>query len=202
MNRRPWPLFFLAAVGCSSSIDVPTIDPKAVSDKALAQYDTNHDGILDAAELEQCPGLRSLAERLHPGGERRLSREEIQECLEEYRRSQVGLVEVRLKVTFNDQPLRGAAMVLEPESFLGSQIKSARGTTDEYGRTRLQVEGAPLSGCNLGFYRVRICKPDGQGTETLPAQYNTQTRLGAEVGPEMRGALAFPLSSTPDGGNR
>jgi hypothetical protein len=201
MNRSTWPLLLLAAMGCSGSIEVPSISPKSASEKALDLYDSNHDGSLDATELERCPGLRSLAERLHPNGERRLSREEIQECLEEYRLSKVGLVEVRIKVTLDNQPLIGAVVILEPEEFLGSQIKPARGTTDEHGRCRLQVEGAPLTGCNLGFYRVRISKPDVKGTETLPAHYNTQTRLGAEVHPEIKGALVFSLSSAPEGGN-
>jgi hypothetical protein len=73
---------------------------------------------------------------------------------------------------------------LEPEKFLGSGVKPASGVTDRDGSAALKAEGQDLPGVQFGFYRVRISKKDGQGRETLPARYNTQTTLGCEIAPD------------------
>jgi hypothetical protein len=203
MARRIWlgslALLLPPALGCGGDIEVPRIDPKSASDKALAAYDTNGDGFLDDEELTRCPGLKSCLARLDTDMDGRLSRSEIEECLIVQQRSKVGLMEVLCKVTLGGKPLAGANITLEPEAFLGSNIKSAAGTTDERGQARLRTQDAPLSGCNLGIFRVRISKRDSQGNEALPPCYNTQTELGVEVSPEKRGQYLFHLASNSEG---
>ena len=198
MGRRTWsPALALAALlapGCATRIAPPPLDPKAAGARALADYDRNRDGFLDARELEQCPGLKSCLARLDKDRDGRLSQGEVEKLLEGYRDSGIGLIEVACRVTLDRQPLAGAEVTLAPEPFMGEGARPARGTTDERGRARPQVEGAPVRGCHLGVYRVRISKKDAQGRETVPARYNTQTQLGIEVGPGMEGGYTFNLA--------
>src|SRR5262249_50249538 len=50
---------FALAVGCSegagSRVPAPSLSSTGAAKEALAEYDTNRDGYLDAKELEQCP---------------------------------------------------------------------------------------------------------------------------------------------------
>lgn len=189
-------LLSLPGGGCSRTIETPRIDVKESAARAMAAYDTNGDGVLDAKELKQCPGLESCARRLHRDSKDvRLSRDEVEQVLAAYVESQTGLMAVMCKVTLNDEPLAGAEVVLEPEAFMGDGLKPARGTTDEQGKARMQIEGAPAPGCHLGIYRVRISKADAGGRETLPARYNRQTQLGIEVGSSgSKGTSTFPFA--------
>ena len=198
MGRSAWSpalaLVALLAPGCAARVEAPPLGPKAAGARALADYDRNKDGFLDARELEQCPGLKSRLARLDKDRDGRLSPGEIENLLEGYRDSGIGLMEVVCRVTLGGKPLAGAEVDLAPEPFRGDGVKPARGTTDERGRARPQVEGAPLRGCHLGAYRVRISKKDARGRETLPARYNVQTQLGIEVGPGMEGGYTFHLT--------
>src|SRR5712671_1142505 len=172
-------LLSLPGGGCArTAFEAPRLDVKEIAGRALAEYDTNHDGYLDARELKQCPGLEKCLARFDLDKDKRLSREELEQGLTEYVESQVGLMAVVCKVMLNDEPLAGAVVVLEPEAFMGDSSKPARATTDEKGVARPRVEGAPGPGCHLGIYRVRITKADAGGRELLPARYNTQTQLG------------------------
>src|SRR5262245_9454796 len=49
-------------IGCSppGTVAIPKISPESMSEQALAEYDANKDGALDAKELEKCPGLKSI----------------------------------------------------------------------------------------------------------------------------------------------
>jgi len=190
----PLSVLVILAVGCSRPIDVPPIDPADVTSRALAEYDLNKDGFLDAAELERCPGLKTALSRFDKDRDGRFSRAELQEYFEEWAKSKTGLHQVLCKVTLDGQPLAGATVTLEPEAFLGGKVKSAKGVTDDRGEARFQTEGAPQSGCNLGLYRVRVSRPVN-GTESIAARYNTETRLGIEVSPSMRGRTVFSLQS-------
>jgi hypothetical protein len=70
-----------------------------------------------------------------------------------------------------------------PESFLGSEIQTAAGTTDKTGRAMPSVPAYGSDhrpGVAPGFYRIEITKAD----ENIPAKYNTATILGGEV-PQM-----------------
>ena len=191
-------LLFLAlsSAGCSRTIETPRINARDIAARALAEYDTNGDGVLDARELKRCPGLESCAKRLHPKSkDPRLSLEELEQVLTEYVDSQTGLMTVVCKVTLNEEPLAGAEVVLEPEAFMGDSSKPARGTTDEQGKAQMKIEGAPQPGCHLGIYRVRIAKADAGGRQMLPARYNTETQLGIEVGSAgLKGSSTFPFA--------
>ena len=84
------------------------------------------------------------------------------------------------------QPLGGAQVTFEPESFLGDEIKPAIGTTNSVGDAAPSIRPEDRSdpklpgGVHLGLYKVRISKADN-GKETIPSKYNTETILGQEV---------------------
>jgi hypothetical protein len=160
----------------------------------MAEYDTNRDGYLDPKELERCPGLNSCWKSLDTDGDGRLSASEIEDRLVTYRDSRIGIIAVICKVELDGGPLSGATVTMKPESFLGDSIKPATGTTDNDGRAQMQIQGMDVPGCQCGFYRVEISKSDGN-REIIPARYNSQTTLGLEVGPSVRGSSVFRLSS-------
>jgi hypothetical protein len=198
MKSWAWMLLpLLAAIlGCGSSgtIPIPQIDPAEATARAMLEYDKNKDGYLDAGELKHCPGLNSMLEEFDTNHDGRLSATEIEEGLASLQKSKIGLQEIICTVYLDKKPLSGATVEVEPESFLGLQIKPARGTTNARGRAHFQIEGAPKPGCNVGVYRVRITKNDDKGKQ-LPARYNTHTELGLAVGSVVRGSYVFRLSS-------
>jgi hypothetical protein len=190
-------LTFLSAVGCSRSAgEVTHIDAQEAAARAMADCDSNHDGHLDAKELERCPGLKSILPQLDKDRDGRLSQAEIEAGLAAIQENQFGLTDVICKFTFNKEPLAGATVVLEPEPFLQPYIKPAQGTTNDQGRVVPQIDGESRPGCNVGLYRVRVTRSDG---EPIPARYNTQSQLGLGVGsglaPRGTGIYNFHLTS-------
>jgi hypothetical protein len=181
----------LALLGCADSrrIEAPALDPEAAADRALANYDKNHDGFLDARELESCPALKAALKRLDTDHDGRLSRDEILARLQEFADSDVGLYVTTVKVEQDGKPVAGANVEFEPEPFLGGAIKPAQGMTDAGGRCFPRVQ-PDVPGCQFGFYRVRISKKDSSGNELIPPRY--ESTLGAEV--PGHGTLVFSLS--------
>jgi hypothetical protein len=186
-----------ALVGCSSGtarVRGPSVDPKGATAAAMAEFDKNKDGFLDAAEVQGCPGLNVYLQRVHPDG--KLSAAELEERLELYEKSRIGLILTVIRVTLDDVPLQNATVTMKPEAFLGSNIKAATGTTDGRGLAEMRTEGMDVPGAACGFYRVEISKVVG-GRESIPARYNAQTTLGLEIGPDVRGVAGglFKLTS-------
>jgi hypothetical protein len=162
---------------------MPPLAPAEAGKQALAEYDKNGDGLLDAKELESCPALKKSLKALDTNGDGRLSAQEIADRVQSYVDARVALTAVTCKVIYNGRPLEGATVVFEPEKFMGTGIKQASGVTDVNGAADLRVEGESLDGAHFGFYRVRISKRDAQGRETIPSQYNSATVLGREIAP-------------------
>jgi hypothetical protein len=172
-------------VGCNGAtrVDAPPFDVKAAVEKAFADYDSNHDGMLDAQELERCPSLKSALGRIDKNNDKRINREELQEEFTTYEKSRVGLMEIVLRVMQDEKPVAGATIELEPEKFMGPKISPATGTTDEAGRARMKKQGSDQFGVHFGCYKVRISKKDANGRELIPARYNTESKLGFEAAP-------------------
>jgi hypothetical protein len=199
MGVRGWLLVLVlisSAAGCGSRrIAIPSLDPSAMTSRALTDYDTNRDGFLDAKELERCPGLKSALPGIDKNKDGRLSREELLAYFTSLAEIRAGLQRTTCRVLLDGEPLSGATVTAEPEAFMGGAAKPAQGVTDNTGQAELTVEGGVLPGCNLGIYRLRISKTDPQGQETLPPQYNKQTQLGLEVSQNVRGQPVFNLRS-------
>src|SRR5262249_18714977 len=151
---------------------------------ALAEYDTNKDGALDAKELEACPALLSALKKIDKNNDGRLTADEIADRLTYFQ--QPGMQQdVSVEVTLDGQPLAGATVTLVPEKFMGPSTRPASAVTDEAGTGTFRIEGSgdPVA---PGYYRVQVSKNVG-GRETVPAKYNAQTVLGQEVVPAAEG---------------
>lgn len=171
--------------GCSRSKPArqPSIDPSAAGSGAMKLYDTNGDGKVAGDELEKAPSLKEALPRLDTNKDGGVSADEVAERVNTWKQMGTAMVFVSCTVTLDGKPLPGAKVIFEPESFLGSDIKTAFGTTNEAGQAGIVIppEDRPdptlPGGIQFGLYKVRITK-DGVN---IPARYNTETILGQEV---------------------
>jgi hypothetical protein len=191
----------MLTAGCSGRApEEPAFSPAEAAHKAMAEYDVNKDGVLDAKELERCPALLNLLTELDSKEENSGQRKkgmllpgEIQGRLEGFQARHMTLVPVRCHVRLDGEPLEGATVTLVPENFLGPGIQPARGVSDSQGSVKLVTEGNDFPGVAPGFYRIEVSKEDATERETLPDRYNTHTTLGKEVSPQARGGVAIHL---------
>ena len=176
-------LSLLPGCGRREGLIPPTYSPDESAKQALAEYDANHDGYLDAKEVERCPALKYRFETLDQNGDHRLSVQEIAAWIQVYADSEIALKSILCSVQLDGRPLQGATVTYVPEKFMGSSIKPASGVSDERGSVSLTVPGEKLSGVQPGFYRVQISKKSATGKEIIPARYNQESILGAEIFP-------------------
>lgn len=176
--------------GCSGKstwIEPPEIKAEKSAAKAMEMYDGDSNGLLDAEELKKAPGLRAAMKTLDQDGDQQVSESEIADRIRSWQKYKAGLTSILCDVTLDGQPLDGATVTFEPESFLGDDIKTAIGTTTLYGRVSPSIpkENRPSpdtpSGLQLGLYRVRVSKKTSGGEERIPAKYNSETILGQQV---------------------
>lgn len=203
---------FVAAVcsvalwaGCSSSqsrLIGPSLSPTTVAAQALEQYDTNHDGTIEGAELDQVPALKNSLTKLDKNGDQKISADEIAAEVQIWQDNKYPIIQIMCMVSVDGKGLPGATVTFVPEKFMGPDIKPAKATTNTQGQASpsaegLERNGVPLVGAYCGFYKVEITRQEG-GSEQVPARYNTQTQLGQEVGPDvpaLAGILPFEWQS-------
>jgi len=175
----------LLVAGCSGGKQGSVqISPREAADQALAEYDANKDGALDAKELEACPGMLSALKRADKDNNGRLTADEIADRLTLFQ--QQGMQsDVSVEVMLDGRPVVGATVTLVPEKFMGQSVKPASTVTDEMGTGSLKTEGSDVQ-VAYGYYRVQVSK-NAQGRETIPAKYNSQTVLGQEISPDVEG---------------
>jgi hypothetical protein len=191
------------ALGCSSrpsAIEPPNIEPDALAAAAVEQYDRNGDTFIDGKELEAAPSLRFSLERIDANGDHKLLAEEIAQFAQKHWiDTPVGIVRVQCLVKVKGQPLDGATITLEPETFMQGAVSAATGVT-RGGSAALDVseEVRPhpnAHGVQTGLYLVRVSKIVN-GKETIPPKYNEHTVLGCEIAKRasyMPGPLVFNL---------
>lgn len=180
----------LAAVGCGGG-GTP-VAPASAGAEALAIYDANKDGTLDAKELEACPALHSLAAKLKAS---KLTADDITARLATYTTGAINRVTYSCSILLDGVPLDGATVTFRPEKFLGPAFKPAHGVS-QGGQIDPATEGDSI-GVMFGLYRVEVSKLDA-GRETIPAKYNTRSILGCEIGPDTGtrgGGTTFRLTS-------
>ena len=187
----------LASGGCSTAPSrvVPQQPDSQSSTAALAQYDENKDGQLDDKELAKAPGVKAALKKLDTNQDGKISADEITARLQAWSKSKTGRMTISCVVTRGGQPVAGASVHFVPEKFLGGQLKTGEGVTNQAGNASISVpndkEGLP--GLSPGFYRVEITKSG----EQIPAAYNTETTLGVEVAGDseafMFGSLQFEI---------
>ncbi len=178
------------------------LDPDTIGRQALLQYDTNGDAKIDAAELQSSPGLLDGMWASDQDEDKALTAEEIAARVRFHADRKVALLPVRYAITLDGKPLQGATMTLVPEEFFQDGIPMATGSTDAEGIVEPTMKfeekykhQASLRGVRPGVYRIQISKTDADGLEMIPAKYNTESKLGREVGvgPHQHG----PVISTP-----
>jgi hypothetical protein len=130
--------------------------------------------------------LKAATEMLDTDGDGQVSASEIAERIRTWQTTKAGLISFLCRVTLNGQPLEGATVTFEPESFLGNDMQTAIAVTGSngFGSPSIPKENRPSpttpSGLQLGFYRIRISKLVN-GEETIAAKYNTETTLGLQA---------------------
>ena len=200
-------LLVVLCAGCFGPprIKPPDLDPEASAKQAMELYDTDKDGLIAGAELDQCPAFkRGMEEIPNSGGQRRsdmdsdqdgaISEQEIADRIQFFVDSKLGVMKgMGCRFTYKGRPLRGATITFEPEPFVADYIEAATGKTDANGACSLNRENSPLGGVTVGFYKIIVSKLSKSGKETLPAKYNTETTLGQEI---VTGALDLSFGLT------
>lgn len=184
-----WPCLILLSVffaGCKSKKSdqsaVHEQTPDQTVEKIMVSYDTNRDGSLDASELNSCPSLKTLLKSMNKGANGKISREELQQRIQDMHVATIRTPAVSCAVTMNGLPLPDAEITLTMESFHGSAAETVNGKTDANGRAELTGNGGILN----GFYRVSISRPV-DGVESIPARFNSASTVGVEVSPHSYG---------------
>jgi hypothetical protein len=175
---------FLFFAGCSGQPD-RTEQPDYASSAgatAVSKYDKNNDGAIDSEELAQVPSLLASLDRVDTNGDQRVSSEEIETRIQQWRDSKTGEMPVRCRVLLDGDPLVGAKVEFVPEEFLGAELGTASGTTGEDGTAAISQNSENAAtdeypGVAVGWYQIRITSDKGD----IPAKYNTATTLGCEV---------------------
>jgi hypothetical protein len=182
-------LVAILVAGCSGGqerVKPPRIDRASAAKQAIELYDTNHDGKLSKEELAKCPGVLISIDGYDTNHDKFVDEEEILNHLNQLLRNGTGATQLACNLVYQGKPLAGAKVVFEPEPYLGTDIQSAEGVTNNYGAADLGMppEKAPAALKNMkliqyGTFKVRITHP----TISIPAKYNTETTLGYETIP-------------------
>jgi hypothetical protein len=169
--------------GCSNTparVVPPTI-PNDAGQAAVARFDKNGNQVIDGAELDQVPSIRSAIRRYDRNQDNNVSAEEIESRIQSWRDSKVGLMQTSLTLLLDGRPLSGAEVRMIPEEFLGGALQPASALTDSAGRAALKISDQPTgAGVQLGLYRIEVSKKSG-AEETVPQKYNQRTQLGCEI---------------------
>lgn len=171
--------------GCTGSepaIIAPETDPVAAGAQAIQQYDANGDGAIAGAELDRCPGIKAGLSVIDKDSDRRITAAEIEARLRAYQTSGSAITFVGGPITLDGRPLVEATVTLVPETFMGPAVKPAACVSDGNGYCTFRIEGEDILGAHCAIYRIEVSKRDAAGKETIPARYNKQTVLGADVG--------------------
>lgn len=177
----------LALAGCSwnsGRFAAPKVDPDSAAADAIELYDANADGAISGEELQRCPGMLSKLAAYDANQDGAVDQAEIALRLAELLKHRTGATELDCTVTYRGRPLGGATVLLEPEPYLGDEVKPAEGVTAPSGVARLSIapEFIPehlrrLKAVHYGTFKVRITHP----SIPLPARYNSQSQLGYET---------------------
>ena len=196
MNRFTSPtviLLILSAIlsGCGGQADLikpPAINASAAANTAMEMFDKDSNGQLEGDELDASPGIKSALKAVDTNSDNSVSKDELSARIQTWIDSKAGTLPASCYVTLRGRPVDGAMVTLEPEPFLADWVKPATGTT-QMGAAELE---SVKFGMQVGMYRVKISKIEG-GKEKIPAKYNENTTLGAEI------TSASPAVSTTQG---
>ena len=188
-------ILFVVVAGCDRTPKIARAqyDPEKSANEAMAIYDADKNGKIDATEMKKSPALVHGLANIDSDRDQCIDETELKTALEAYRSSNVWLRDLSVEVVRKGKPVEGVEVSLIPEMFLTGRIKPAVGITDAKGRAELKTEGQPYPGVQLGLFRGVLSRKDAAGKETLPAKFNVETTLGWEIRPDNRVALTIDL---------
>ena len=184
--------------GGPSAVLPPDIDADDAAALAMETYDTDGNGLIEGAELENAPSLNAAMATLDTDNDGKVSEDEIAERIRSWQSSRVGITTIRCQVVMGGRPLAGAVVTFDPEDFLGEYVLEAVGTSDSLGfvTPKIPKENRPAPdtppGLQLGFYKVRISQIV-DGTEKIAAKYNSETTLGQQVASDDPGVVSHRI---------
>ena len=128
----------------------------------------NHDGFLDAHELEKAPGLKAAMERIDVNHQGKITAQQIADRINRWASLRTGRTPVRCRVMHNGKPLASAKVTFVPEKFLGGTLvdgwrRPGGGLRDH---DAPYAADASVRGLSPGFYRVEVTKEG----ENIPAR--------------------------------
>ena len=176
--------------------EVPTLDPAAIAAGAMSAYDTNSDGSVAGDELAKAASITDHPDLpvklIDKNSDGQISKDEIQNRVQQWIDSKVGILSFHCNVTLDGKPLEGATVTYVPEPFMGGAVEEATGITDETGAAVIAIDQAKLPshlkgihGMRSGFYKVEVTHP----SKSILAKYNTETTLGQEVSSDGVGSI-------------
>lgn len=186
-------LLIVAGCGLSSSPDfsIPSVSSSGASKAAMATFDTNTDGLLDATELENCQALAGALALYDSDGDGKISSPELTERFKILFANGANYVNLTCRIRKGRTAVAGAKVNFAPVAIFGDSLASALGTTDSSGTVfpAISDENLPeeLKGqrvIQVGLYEVLV-------------DYKGQTfKFGHEVDPISRIGLepTFDLS--------
>jgi hypothetical protein len=175
--------------GCSSGpsrVTAPSISASGAASEAMTAYDKDGDGFIAAAELDAAPSLKSAMATLDADKDGKVSEAEIQQRIEAWQTTGLGLMSITCRVTMDGKGVDDATVTFEPDTFLGGNLIQGEGLTGGGGLSTVSIlkKDRPSPdyppGLQFGFYKVKISKQKN-GVETIPAKYNSETILGQQV---------------------
>lgn len=157
---------------------MPKYDAEAIAKAALADFDKDGNGSIDASEARACPALSASFAAIDTNGDRKISADEIKKRVEAYAAGSTGSVPVAILVQMDGKALVDATITLVPEACMSSVLKTATAKTNQEGLcNEFQIDGKNYRGLAAGWYKIQVTKEGAN----VPARYNTQTTLGTEI---------------------
>ena len=178
-----------ALAGCSSGpsrIQPPSISASGAASEAMTTYDKDGDGFIAATELDEAPALKAAMATLDVDKDGKVSEDEIEQRVEAWQATGLGLMPTSCRVTMDGKGIDGATITFEPEAFLGGNVIQGEGITGGGGLATVSIlkKDRPSPdyppGLQFGLYKVKVSKIVN-GAETIPAKYNSETILGQQI---------------------
>ncbi len=179
---RPFILLLILTVGCKSKpsgLGMPPIEPEVAADSAMRLYDLNSDGAISGAELNAIPSIKSAVDKIDTNGNKSVEKEELVARLKTLLDSRFAVFPATVTVTKNGKSVPGAVVAFTPEEFMKEMIDAGTGTADGLGIAEVTTVKARY-GMQPGYYRLTISLQEN-GKERIPAKYNTDSKIGAEL---------------------